>query len=212
MTESFDAILVPGGGLTKAGDIPEWTKRRLDRAAELWNDEYVITLSAGTVHKAPQLDNEGFPVYECTVAAHYLIERGVESGKIVQEHASYDTIGNAYFARAIHTEPRQWRKLLVITSEFHTKRTEEIFRWIFSLSDPQPPYKIEFISVTDKGIDPKILLPRIRKEKASLANVAALNKRIKTLQDFHDWLFTTHGAYSVSMKPKRHRGDILETY
>lgn len=212
MTKYFDAVLIPGGGFTKTGDLPKWTKRRLDRAAELRKDEYVITLSAGTVHKPPQLDSRGFPVYECTAAAHYLIERGVVPRKILQEHASYDTIGNAYFARVIHTDPRQWRKLLVVTSEFHARRAEEIFRWVFNLGNPQPPYKIEFVSVTDKGIDPKILLPRIRKEKASLANVAVLNKRIGTLQDFHDWLFTTHGAYSVSMKPKMHRGVILETY
>jgi hypothetical protein len=212
MGKYFDALLIPGGGFTETGDLPKWTKRRLDRAAELWNGEYVITLSASTVHKPPELDSGGFPVYECTAAAHYLIAKGVQAAKILREHASYDTIGNAYFSRVMHTDPRHWRKLLVITSEFHIKRTEEIFRWVFSLNDPQPPYSIEFVSVTDKGIEPKILLPRIKKEKASLADVAALKKRIRTLQDFHDWLFTSHGAYSVSTKPKRHRGDILETY
>ena len=34
-----------------------------------------------------------------------------------------DTIGNAYFLRATHTDPAGWRNLVVITNEFHMPRT-----------------------------------------------------------------------------------------
>jgi len=40
--------------------------------------------------------------------------------------------GNAFFARLIHVEPRRLMRLLVTTSEFHSERTEEIFRWLFN--------------------------------------------------------------------------------
>jgi len=208
----FDAILIPGGGLLKGGRLPVWTKRRLDKALEIRKDEYIITLSAGTVHKAPQLNRKGYPLFECVRAADYLMKNGLSPKKILTEHASYDTLGNAYFARVIHTETRKWRKLLVITSNFHLKRTQEIFQWVFSLDSPRPAYNLEFVGVADDGIDKQVLLARIKKEKDSLRKVRRLKKKITSLQKFHNWIFTNHGAYSAFVKPQRHKGRILESY
>lgn len=212
MDKSYDAILIPGGGLTSEGKLPEWTKRRLDKALEIYNGEHIIVLSAGTVHKQPILDDEGFPLFESSVAASYLVKKGVDPKRILREWASYDTIGNAYFARVIHTEPRRWRRLAVITSEFHMTRTQQIFRWVFSLGDPKPSYQLNFISVTDKGIDPKIILPRIEKEKVGLRGLLKLQEEISTLQEFHAWLFKNHGTYAVAARPERESGDVLESY
>jgi len=209
---NIDAILVPGGGLTETGQLPLWTRRRLDRALELHNDQFIITLSAGTVHKPPAIDAQGFPLFECTAAANYLIEKGTDPKKILREHASYDTIGNAYFARVIHTDPRQWRRLLVITSEFHVRRTQEIFNWIFSLDRLGRPYEMEFMAVTDEGIGPKIIQARIQKEQRALQNVRQLKANIKTLKQFHEWLFVSHGAYSLAAGPHRESGDLLKSY
>jgi hypothetical protein len=208
----FEVILVPGGGLTGRGELTEWARRRLDKALEIANGEYIITLSAGTVHKPPVLDKNGYPLFESFVAADYLVKKGMDPEKILREWASYDTIGNAYFTRVIHTDPRKWRRLKVITSEFHMPRTKEIFRWIFSLDAPKPPYQLDFISVTDKGIDPDIILPRVEKEKDSLKKLYELKERISTLKEFHIWLFTYHGAYAVAAEPKRESGNVLDSY
>ena len=208
----FDAILIPGGGLLEGGSLPVWTKRRLDKAIEIQNDEHIITLSAGTIHKPPQLNRRGYPMFECVQAADYLMKKGLSPRKILTERSSYDTLGNAYFARVIHTEIRKWRKLLVITSHFHLKRTQEIFQWVFSLDSPRPPYNLDFLGVADDGIDKEVLLARIEKEKDSLRKFRRLKKKITSLQSFHNWIFTNHGAYSAFVKPQRHRGRILESY
>ena len=44
-----------------------------------------------------------------------------------------DTIGNAAFARLMHSDIRGWRSLLVITSASHMARTRRIFDWVFTL-------------------------------------------------------------------------------
>lgn len=212
MNTACDAILIPGGGLTREGKLTKWSKRRLDKALEIMSGEYIITLSAGTVHKPPILDKEGYPLFESSVAAGYLVERGIDPEKILREWTSYDTIGNAYFARVIHTDPRGWRRLVVITSEFHVPRTKEIFKWIFSLGDPKPPYQFDFISVTDKGIDPDIILPRAEREKDNLKKLLKVKEQISTLNKLHTWLFTKHGAYAVAAKPKRESGDAFGSY
>lgn len=212
MQKYYDAILIPGGGLTKEGRLPEWSKQRLDKALEIYGGEYIITLSAGTVHKPPVLDKKEFPLFESSVAASYLVKKGINPTKVLREWASYDTVGNAFFTRVIHTDPRGWRKLLVISSEFHLARTQDIFDWIFTLDKPKPPYELKFISVTDEGIDPRILLPRIEKEKASLESLQKVKERIVNLEEFHMWMFTNHGAYTVAAKPLRESGDILKSY
>ena len=123
-----DAVLIPGGGLLPSGEVVPWVQARLERAIALTPPPtYFLPLSAGTTHKAPPLDAEGFPIWESVAAGRYLMARGIASYRILPETISLDTIGNAYFARIQHLEPLQLRRLHVITSEFHLPRTIAIF-------------------------------------------------------------------------------------
>ena len=210
---TYDAILIPGGGLREKGDVPLYVKQRLDRAIEIRTGEMIITLSAGTTHKPPFLDKNGFPVFESVAAATYLIKKNIPPEKILTETSSYDTIGNAYFSRMIHTEIRNLRKLLIITSAFHLPRTEIIFNWIYHLDPPQHHYTLSFEPVPDIGIDKKALALRKEKEEKRIAQLTGLTKKITTLSRLHRWLFTEHDAYSVSGTDKeKESGKILSTY
>ena len=194
------------------GGLPIWTKRRLDRAIAVQRGEYILTLSAGTVYKPPILDKEGYPIFESVAAANYLASQGIPARRILTETCSYDTIGNAYFSRVIHVEPRHFKRLMVITSEFHLPRTKSIFEWVYSLDVLADFFDIHFEPVTDEGIDKGILEARREKEKTSLASLVEISSRIRTLPQFHEWLFTEHGAYSISAKPQRLTGEVLKTY
>lgn len=57
----------------------------------------------------------------------------VESKQLLRETSSYDTIGNGYFAAAIHAIPRRWQSIMVITSAFHMPRSQAIFEKVFGL-------------------------------------------------------------------------------
>jgi hypothetical protein len=99
----------------------------------------VLCLSAGTAH-VPQLINPatGLPVWESTASAAYLLKRhkdlfeddegqqevGVDGSNrraalpgLFVETTSYDTLGNAFYARTSHADWNGWRTLLVVTSE-----------------------------------------------------------------------------------------------
>jgi len=214
MTLKYDAILIPGGGIKKDGSLPEWTKRRLDKAIEIFSEtEYIITLSAGTTHKPPVLDKKDFPIFESVAAANYLIKKGINSRNILTEKISLDTIGNAYFTRVIHTEPKKIKKLAVITSGFHMARTKVIFKWIFSLSPLPIKYKLDFIEVSDKGIDKELINIRIEKEIKSFKQLYKTKRGIRTLSQFHSWLYTQHSAYTTDLKTdNKLSGKVLDTY
>jgi uncharacterized SAM-binding protein YcdF (DUF218 family) len=80
----FDAILIPGGGLTDSGELPPYVIARLDRALA-HPAAYFIPLSAATPHRPQPLDAGGYPIYEAVCAARYLRERGVPERRILTE-------------------------------------------------------------------------------------------------------------------------------
>ncbi len=122
-SKNYDCVFIPGGGLREDGSLPPWTIARLDAALEVQDRaERLITLSGGTVHKPPPLDPAGYPVFESRKAAGYLVGAGVSPERVLTEICSYDTIGNAYFARALFSDPMALASCLVITSEFHMPR------------------------------------------------------------------------------------------
>ncbi len=219
ITEAYDAILVPGGGLKNSFDVPLWVQRRLDLAVDFHRREphsFIITLSAGTTHKPLPIDENGFPVFESAAGARYLEKKGVDPGKILCECCSYDTIGNAYFSLMIHVEPRSFRKLAIITSGFHINRAREIFEWVYRLKMPfsnvSRDFLLHFFGVPDDGIDENMMYARAAREKESLQNVLRLKNTIHTLDDFHRWFFTQHAAYAVFKPVERVHGAVLDMY
>lgn len=189
-------MLIPGGGVRTAGSLPSWVTCRLDRAIERYAGEYLIALSAGTVHRPPPLDQNRFPILESVAAARYLLNAGIPADRILTETCSLDTIGNAFFSRVIHADPREFRRLLVITSDFHLERTRMAFEWVYRLSPVGRAYEIRFEGVCDDRMDPAIRREREEKERNGRAALVKAAAGMTTLAEFHRWLFTQHGAYT----------------
>ncbi len=209
---SYDAILIPGGGVRAGGELPPWSIARLERALEIESGELIITLSAGNVHVPPPLDEDGFPILESHAAARYLLARGIPSERILTETCSLDTIGNAFFVRLLHVDPLHLRRLLVITSKFHMARTQFIFHWVFSLDSPSEGYELHFEATPNDGLDAETLSAREEKEGQSLDLVHTLSQTINCLPMLHHWLFNEHGAYAVGKLPQRARGNSRDSY
>jgi hypothetical protein len=191
----YDLIIVPGGGVTRTGELPLWVSHRFDRALERSGGAPILCLSAASAHKPLPLDPSGKPIFEASAGAKYLMARGFPAERIFLELASYDTIGNAYFARAMHTDMRGWRNLLIVNSAFHMPRTEFIFRWIFGLA-PDQGYTLQFDTVPDAGMSDHALEFRRSREAAGLERTRALAARIGDLAQLHQFLFTEHDLYS----------------
>jgi len=139
-------ILVLGGGISEEGDLPVWVHNRLDKAVELYSD----TGNAQVIVSGKGRDN--FPVPESKAMADYLVNCAIPKESIHQESLSTDTIQNAYFTWLLYMEPQEIIEFTVVTNEFHLKRAEHIFNWVFGRG-----CLIEFIGATDESIDIKDL-------------------------------------------------------
>jgi hypothetical protein len=199
--QQYDAVLVPGGGLRPGGTLPSFVLNRLEAAQALAGEAPIIPLSAHTVHRAPPLNAAGYPVLESVAAAEALLARGVPAARIWAETASLDTIGNAYFARVIHTDPASLRRLLVVNSEFHMSRTRMIFDWVFSLLPADPPYTLAYHTVPDLGLTEVGTEARRAKEVARMEDLCRTIPRITSLAALHRFVFTEHRAYAAGADP-----------
>jgi uncharacterized SAM-binding protein YcdF (DUF218 family) len=203
----FDAVLIPGGGLDHNGEPAPWVKPRLDLALAIEGEPLVAVLSAGTPHKPPLLDESRFPVFESVSAAHYLINQGCQPERILVDTWSLDTIGNAFFARVVHCEPRRLKHLLVVTSDFHMLRTHTIFEWVFTLRPCPVPFQLTFQAVRDTGMSKDALESRHQKEEEALKSLALTMKRITSMEAFHKFLFIEHNAYRAGQLPRDYAAD-----
>lgn len=215
-TSPYDAIIIPGGGVKDNFQLPIWVQRRMDRVLEIHRGEFIICLSGGTVHKPPPLDRNGRPIHESIAGARYLVENGAPPEKVLWEIASYDTIGNAYFARVIHTEPRNLKRLLVLISNFHLSRTQAIFEWVFGLpypaGSPANSYSLDYEAVPDDGIETGMLQARRDREAASMSIVNRHRERIHSFEALHHMLFIEHDVYKSAPSPQKATGKTQEMY
>jgi hypothetical protein len=205
----YDAILIPGGGLVDNGELPRWVTARLDRALALREDELLLMpLSAGTPHRRRMQ-------LEAVQAARYLLERGVAAESVLVEAVSLDTIGNAWFSRVLHAEPRKLRRLLVVTSAFHMARCEAAFRWVYALRPQAVEFELSFEAVPDVGMREEALQARQKREAESLRALEPLARRYTDVEAFHRWLYSEHKAYaarSIVEPSPQLTGPVLETY
>lgn len=156
--------------------------------------EFIIALSAGTPHRPPPLDG-GFPLFESSAGARYLIASGVPAEQILVEASSYDTIGNAFFARTIHTDPAGLRNLAVVTSAFHMARVRRVFEWVFALD--AAGYQLTFFESPDDGLTREALAARAAKERSAVEALDEVIAEIGDLRSLHRWLFLRHRAYAA---------------
>jgi hypothetical protein len=209
----FDCILIPGGGLLEDGSLPPWTIARLIYALSVKDEcRWFILLSGGTVHKPPPVNADGFPLFESSELAKHLVNAGINSNRILTEISSYDTIGNAHFARLLFTEPLQLKNLLIVTSEFHMPRTKAIFEWIFHLPPLPFKYQLDFESTPNEGLSSQTLTARIQREESSLGNLWNTIQKINTLDKFIYWLYTEHAAYATDKPFTPLSDDELKSY
>lgn len=195
----YDAALILGGGVRDGGTLPPWVTKRFDRALQVDTDLF-ICLSGGTAHRPLPIGPDGSPLFESVAGSRYLIQAGVDPQRILFEAASYDTIGNAFFSRVIHVDPRGLRRLLILTSEFHMPRTEAIFRWLYGLDAGTPSYELTFEATPDVGFDRKVLHERRNREQISLQELQETQTGIHTMVDFHRWLFSKHALYAAGLR------------
>lgn len=196
--KQYDGVVIPGGGIFADSGAPRpWVAARLDAAIKLDScTRYFIVLSRGTTHKPPPSDANGFPITEAAASAAHLLRNGIsDPARVLQETWSLDTIGNAYFTRAMLAEPLNLRNLIVVTSRFHMERTRAIFEWVFALDGAK--FSIDYCVTEDSGLPPDELAGRVAKEQSGLETLTSKTiPRISTLGQLASFIHIEHGAYN----------------
>ncbi|KAK9848231.1 hypothetical protein WJX84_002481 [Apatococcus fuscideae] len=201
------AVLVLGGGLQEDGSLPEWGVRRVQLGRELQLQQGsacpLLCLGAGTPHKPAVITRKGHILHEASAYSEHLVAQGAPRHGMLKEMASYDTIGNAFFALTIHAIPLQWRRLAVVTSNFHMPRTQGIFNHIFALGgealhQDRGWFLLDYHAAPDAGIfSDDVLEARTAREHESLLAWQENCRRLKSLEAMHAFLHHEHLCYAV---------------
>jgi len=139
------------------------------------------------------------PITEARAMQEYAITNGIPYDKILLDEEARDTIGNAYFPKVRIIKPRGWRNVMVVTSEFHLKRTRYVFEKVFG-----PDYNLKFIAVMS-ALPQDMFTHIINMEKK---NLELTQRKIGEIPDGDDkaigeFLFTKHPAYAKYTRIKR---------
>jgi uncharacterized SAM-binding protein YcdF (DUF218 family) len=126
----IDIIIILGCGVDKQGVISRITKERLDFFLEKQNkfSDMPILLSG----RCSGLEMNKSKITEAQAMKKYLVAKGINSTRIYLEIKSLDTVSNAVFSKKIVKKHKNWKHILLITSDWHMKRALWIFKKIFN--------------------------------------------------------------------------------
>jgi uncharacterized SAM-binding protein YcdF (DUF218 family) len=127
-TRKIDVIVILGGGITAEGVLSSATKERLDKLLKTRDEMPLVPIivsgcRSGFMKVAPSTT-------EAKEMKKYLVKHGIESRLIITESESLDTISNAIFTRRIVERHLNWKKILLITSNWHMERALWVFKKI----------------------------------------------------------------------------------
>lgn len=201
LSRAADVIIVLGGGINGDGSLGESSRQRVDKGVELYKKRaapYLIMSGKGGFLSETQL-----PFTEAEVMKKYAVTLGVDPKDVFLEEKSKDTIGNAYFTRKL-SEDKKWKRFIVVTSDYHLKRSKYIFRKIFGRE-----YTLHFIRARSY-LNYKQRRMTKRREKEYLFLTKHYLKHIISgnLTQIESFIFHEHPAYS--REPHRIKKELLK--
>ena len=167
--QKFDAIIVLGEPVRSDGTVGTELKSRLDEAAKIFKTKVVrkiIVCGGITSHNSKKFS-------EAEGMKRYLISQNIGASEIIKEDYSKDTIGNALFAKIKILDSKKWKKLLVITSDYHMPRAKYIFKKLLGKK-----FQLEFRAA-------KSFLDPLRFEEVRLKENLILTLDKIFLEEFH---------------------------
>ncbi|NRA38646.1 MAG: YdcF family protein [Planctomycetes bacterium] len=120
------AIIVLGNLMDHLGHLNDESIARMDLAREKTHESHVeVLMTCGWDYRDDT---------EITIAdamRSYGISCGISAELIVSEIHSRDTVGDAVFSKINLIKNRNTNNILVVTSDYHVRRTREIFNFVY---------------------------------------------------------------------------------
>lgn len=148
------AIIVLGNLMDKNGILNTESSLRMNYAIECFQkNENTFLITCGWAYR------DDSPVTIADAMKIYAVkEKNISPRLIITERNSRDTVGDAIFVKKNIIPKKNWIKIIVITSDYHASRTDEIFTYVFGKN-----YNVEVKSVRTKSND-----KYVKNEKKSL--------------------------------------------
>jgi len=120
-----DAIIVLGGGIRRDGSLTVVSRARVEHATALYRQgvapRLILTGRCGVF--MPKSVSEASAMHTHAHAA------GVPVDALLLEEHARSTLGNARFTLARYLAPNRWRRVHIVTSDFHASRASSLFRY-----------------------------------------------------------------------------------
>lgn len=168
-------IVILGGGIAKDSRLPEYVKKRLEKAWQIFKGEKGVKILVCGKYSFLYPKNEVPKKTEAKAMKDYLLTLGVPRRNIYLESKSKDTIGNAYYAKKLYFIPKRERKAAIITSDFHLKRVKFVFKKVFGRN-----YQFRFIGMPSLVFQRKKKIKSIKRQKELLKNTKKFLSKMKS--------------------------------
>jgi len=147
--ERSDVAIVLGYKLKNEKKLPRVLVSRLNLAINLYKKGIVrkLIMSGG-------ITNPKLKISEAEAMRQYVLKQNVKDIDIIKDEKSKDTIGNAYFIKNFILKPCNFKKLVVISSDFHLVRMKYVFKKTLGRN-----YKIKFLS--SRSLDISLILYKV---------------------------------------------------
>lgn len=144
---AYDAIIVLGSGINRIQTSTEISRDRVTVAAQLFfrGETRWIVVSGGVTGS--------LHLSEARIMSEHLQVLGIPQRAILKEEYSNTTIGNAYYTKKLILEPRNFMKVAVVTSDFHSRRALLVFRKVLGKK-----YVVKCIPVSHERVAKKVIL------------------------------------------------------
>lgn len=138
--ESYDVILTLGNGFSDTWGVPETVQARLKTIVDLYTNKVSdkILISGGYSISWDVIGVKP-PTTEAQEMKKFLVTLGIPETQIFTEEESKDTIGNFYYSKIKYLRPKDWKKILVVSTDTHVRRVRFLSQKILG-----PEYTLHF--------------------------------------------------------------------
>lgn len=155
MSNEYDAVLVLSHDLNPDKSLTQQSRERVDASIKYLqcdSTKYLI-MSGGHGDLGRK-----YGISIARAMKNYALLEGIQENRILEEDLSLETVGQLIFSKQGIIGPREFRKLIVITHNYHLPRVEAISNIVFGNS-----YELDF-----HGIRINSANETLEKEKKSL--------------------------------------------
>ena len=176
--------------MTKEGQLNQESSSRIDMAIKAFYEmqvSYIIT--CGWAYR-----NDSSIAIADAMKQYAVKTWKINPNTILTERNSRDTVGDAIFTKRNIVLKREWKNILVVTSDYHVPRTRKVFNYIYGKQ-----YSIKVI-----GADTDIANEKLENEKSSIVAFYKTFEGIEAGDDalINRRLFEKHPYYNGVVYPK----------